>query len=196
MITKFALGALVVLMVGFSAAPGAIAGTTVVTPGPYQRWVNQSKTPTPNIPITVEASVDACPSEMACMSIAARKMYLPTGLPSRKEIFYHELGHQFDWELMTGADRRWFKRNYHRPNRVWLDRTGELDPDRPLDVGEFFAWNYGECALGQIQPWSSIGVGPDYEQLWSGAMRRGCRRIELIAGGSHMGLDRGNKVLP
>ena len=110
---------------------------------PYQRWVEQSDVPTPDVNLRlIEAT---CPPELvgfatACTQRDTFTIWMnPEG--ATKSRFYHELGHNFDYYELG----RWASRQFRRiigDDRRWRTKPGEIG----LSPHEIFAEAYSECA--------------------------------------------------
>jgi hypothetical protein len=136
------------------AAPSAQA-VELVNPdgsrlgGRWQAWADRAKVPT--VPGPVVLTKGECPRRVeGCYwgypdwDAAPRKISIHPTLDDedRRLALMHELGHDFDAHLMTGAARRRFLAimGYSPP---WRDDHGELEP--PI---ERFANAWLACALG------------------------------------------------
>ena len=107
---------LLIALVGSLLLPAAASATTLVSgagqsrPQPYQGWVDQSSVPTPGGVVTLELS--DCPVGPAWASACVLLDEAPTvhlGAMGRdRATLLHELGHVFDEQVMTAADRTRF----------------------------------------------------------------------------------------
>jgi len=125
--------------------PAAASATTLVSgdatrPQPYQGWVDRSEVPTPSGMVGLELS--SCPVgpawASACVFFAERRVHLGAMGRDRATLL-HELGHLFDEESLTDADRARFK-TLTGARGPWL---GDPAADPPF---EQFAEAYSICA--------------------------------------------------
>lgn len=138
------------LLVGLACLavfPGvAQAHTTIVEPVgshfPYQQWVDEAKVPTPNVTLTVEE--EGCPGAEApaCTEPGAYTIWDAAEYKPRK-VFYHELGHNFDYYVLP----EWARVRFSR--LTGNSRDWSADPSGP---NEMFAEAYARCAI----------TGPDF----------------------------------
>jgi hypothetical protein len=133
------LASLVVLAL-FPAA--AQAHTTIIeppgSPHPYQAWVDQSDSPTPEVTLNlVEVSEPCGVRDTVGCTDGTSTIELAANLssPEARRVFFHELGHVFDQEVLTPGERE--------RETVLLHRGG--DPWEPM-VEEAFADSYSWCA--------------------------------------------------
>ncbi len=139
---------------------GAVAGAeaaVLVRPdgapvgGAWQTWVDRSKVPTAPGPVLF--AFDHCPRAVGgCYwgypdwDGRPREVRISPLLTSgngwRREALLHELGHDFDAHVMTGAARRRFMVIMRYPTAPWRGPHGEVQP--PI---ERFADAYSECAI-------------------------------------------------
>ena len=133
-------------MLAASATPAHAASVIDPHQGvyPYQRWVEQSDVPTPDVNLRLIETT--CPPELvgfatACTQRDTFTIWMnPEG--ATKARFYHELGHNFDYyELGRWASRRF--REIIGDDRPWRTKPGEIG----LSPHEIFAEAYGICAL-------------------------------------------------
>lgn len=134
----------VVVALGVAAQASA---ATVVSPEsdqsrPYQRWIDRSRMPTPNVEVTVHRGW--CPTEVAtaCTSPGSSEIWVARRGGATKRTFLHELGHQFDYSTMDDADRD-SMRALIPTQEPW--RSPSLLHSSPHEV---FAAVYAGCALG------------------------------------------------
>ena len=120
-------------------------GATVISPEsgtsrPYQRWVNRARVPTPPIAVTVIG--EPCPTGLgrSCTSPDGPIYIAPSELHPR-HAFYHELGHKFDYTVMTDDGRAAFEA-----------LQGDARPWRssPNSPHEQFAEGYSICAAQKV----------------------------------------------
>jgi hypothetical protein len=92
----------------------AVAGPTMQPYSPkLDGWVKKMHVRYPTVTIPVVWNVGPCPTANACVvrlkgDNTKITMYLWT--KASREVFYHELGHVFDYLKLTNADRTEFKR--------------------------------------------------------------------------------------
>ena len=108
--------------------------------GSYQRWIDQSRAPT--VRGKVRLVLTGCPARprfVGCVySRRLHTIYLTRGAPKLRLVLYHELGHLFDFRLMSGRERQAYKRLIGQSGRAWF---GGLNPP-----AEQFAEAYALCA--------------------------------------------------
>lgn len=129
---------LLLLVVLVFAAPAE--AVTLVTPDgqvaqPEQRWADEAKVPTAVATITVHR--EHCPDsvEPTCASIG--HIWIAPGWGTRA-IFFHELGHVFDYYALTDGDRSAFGAILH-DRRPWRVEGGDAPVERLADT-------YSMCA--------------------------------------------------
>lgn len=163
---------------GFAASAQAV---TIIEPPdahfPYQRWAEEAKMPTPGVSLEViETGADhGCPGHdlnyPACTSPQLGTIWAaPEVLAAHgpRLIFWHELGHNVDVDLLQPWMRERFMALFglSGPWRI----EGEPEPYGP---NERFADVWAECALKpRLAPRAGLGPGPIY-----GAEPMGGRRI-------------------
>ncbi len=104
--------ALVTAVVGLGApepAPAQARTLTAVSKsgkrlgGSFQRWIDRSRTPT--VRGTVRIVLTGCPGRprfAGCVfSRRLRTIYIKRGTEHPRDVLYHELGHLFDFRLMS-----------------------------------------------------------------------------------------------
>jgi hypothetical protein len=134
--------------VALAAAASPAGAATVIDPlqgaHPYQRWVERSEVPTPDV--TLKLIETTCPPDLigfatACTQRDTFTIWMnPEGATRAR--FYHELGHNFDYyELGRWASRQF--REITGDDRPWRTKPGEIG----LSPHEIFAEAYGVCAL-------------------------------------------------
>lgn len=108
--------------------------------GSYQRWIDRSRTPT--VRGKVRLVLTGCPARprfVGCVySRRLHTIYLTRGAPKMRSVLYHELGHLFDYRLLSGRERGAYKRLIGPSGRSWF---GGLNPP-----AEQFAEGYALCA--------------------------------------------------
>jgi hypothetical protein len=79
-----------------------------------------------------------CPDgEGSCSLMGSDDIFIAPGHDRR--VRWHEIGHQFDRQLLTDDDRTWFTRALGRTGEPW---------DGDAGVAETFADAYAACAIG------------------------------------------------
>jgi hypothetical protein len=108
--------------------------------GPYQRWIDRAKVPT--VGGRVRIVLSGCPGRprfAGCVyTRRLRTIYIKRSVADLKGTLYHELGHLFDFRLMSRGERRLYKRLTGQRKRAWF---GGVNPP-----GEQFAEAYALCA--------------------------------------------------
>lgn len=168
-----AIAAFVCLLVGLSLlAAEASAGTVVATPGPWQGYVDASRVPTPPVELEVVVDAAACPGGLGCSVPGSRVIDLSPY--AGRSTFLHELGHEFDFTVLTPGERERF--------------AALLGPERQAmpwwsadeSMGEWFADTYMQCArLPRIDPRWSYTVSNGLLAGWR--LRRECGLIRYAA---------------
>jgi len=151
-----------VLVLGIVLA-GLLAGTAQATviegdpSGVFQRWTDEAKIDTPPDPITVR---DGAPGECGYGTedqAAPACAILPDGIIiTRPDFinrfsFWHELGHDFDAQVLTEEDRARFLELIRLPGRPWDYSEPGVDIHK-TSPREFFADAYAECAASGTDP--------------------------------------------
>jgi hypothetical protein len=136
-----------VLLALLAVAPAAHAVTIVGSDGgplfdPFQRWADRSAMPTPTGKVTVLLHTDACGDAAACTTSLPPTIWF--GKDADRGDFLHELGHQFDYSVMTDAARGSFMRI--------LGLTGAWRSSGPNPTHERFAEAYRMCARDPRHP--------------------------------------------
>ncbi len=139
------------------SASVASAHTTVIEPEgshfPYQGWVDEAAVPTPNLQVTViEEPCPTLPRVEACTALTSpggvttwiSPATFTRGLGWPPLFFYHELGHNFDFAVMSHWSRKRFRllRHSRRPWQTPQER-------RPRGLEEVFADSYAGCAYNR-----------------------------------------------
>lgn len=143
------LALLAALMVAAALSQADLAHARVLTAvsvsgqpmgGSYQRWIDRSRIPT--VRGKVRLVLTGCPARprfVGCVySRRLHTIYLTRGAPKMRSVLYHELGHLFDYRLLSGRERRAYKRRIGQSGRSWF---GGLNPP-----AEQFAEGYALCA--------------------------------------------------
>ncbi len=161
---------LVVLAV-LAVAPAAHAVTVVGTDGapafdPFQRWADRSAMPTPPGKVTIDLDTTRCDGAVACTTSLPPTIWF--GPLADRGDFLHELGHQFDYNVMTDAARASFMRIAHL--------GGPWRSESPNPPHERFAEAYRMCAQNPRRP-DETQMGYLYEPTVR-EHRRACALIE------------------
>ena len=181
---KVWLLSVLVLLVGVGSAE---ARTTIVVEDgeadyPYQRWVDRMKVPTINEAITIAEHpspagnpIATSPNSQIIWLDADHPYYARAGLR-------HELGHRYDYALLSDPLRERFKQIIHDRRTGWrfdaahYNRLGTRE-NPPIEV---FADVYWICSrtlrigAARLEP---VGVKP----ITPPRHRRACRFIRLAA---------------
>jgi len=147
------------VVLAIAAAPADAATTVVRGNGEpaikYQRWVDQSKAPTPDTEVTVHIALcPYAPNANGCVLGTGIWMH-PDRLaePHSARIHWlHEIGHVFDALYMTDSRRARFSAIFGdtRPYWYWQGPLPEGIRPGPRTLGppsERFAQAYSECAI-------------------------------------------------
>lgn len=161
--------------------------STLVNPdgGPshWQKVANASKVATVHARLTVDPDGSVCAPDYACTVNPGDTIWLSPVDPESRFDLFHELGHQFDYRLMTDADRAAYMRlATYSAETSWYgcgDVPGQPGYEQPGCIDytyspqESFADGYADCAIG----------GPDGEwvNIDPGSTRRVCSLIGRIA---------------
>jgi hypothetical protein len=144
-------------------APAADAATTIIEPVgshfPYQRWIDESAVPTPDVTIEVieyEGETGCYDFAEACTAPSEDKVWMAAtedvGFYPR-HAFMHEIGHNFDADVMSEWARERFDALYGLSG-PWRGAPGEMTPS------EWFAEAYAECS---VKPYIAI---PEWEDSY------------------------------
>jgi len=148
----------------FLSLAGTAQAVTLVTPqgqpvgGQWQRWANAVRVPTYRGTVTLNLSPSAatiCFGASGCTAAqdgnAPPEITLATnaqafrGSDTPRETLLYELGHVFDFEYLTNADRRAFLRLWGMRRSVSSWWAGEAHPSFAVP-GERFSEYYLDCA--------------------------------------------------
>src|SRR3954454_22876047 len=107
--------ALVVAGILAAATPASASATTLVLPDgtsrpqPYQSWIDRAHVPTPHGAITLRLGRCAgAPDWATGCAVLGRQEIALTVMARSADRLLHELGHFFDAQVLTRADRaRW-----------------------------------------------------------------------------------------
>jgi hypothetical protein len=156
---------LAVLAIAAPAAP-ALASTTISPESgssyPYQRWVDRSTMPTPDVELkVVEGGCSWHHGDPgSCTYAEARTIWMTTDRGRPKQSFFHELGHNFDYFELGAGERG-----------PLLARMGLAQPwrqDGPRSPHELFAEAFQQCATGHAGEGGVVGPA---------RLKRVCRQI-------------------
>lgn len=132
-------------MIALLFASTAQAQTAVIGSSVYQAWVGQSAMPTPDISLTVVEGT--CPDgPLACTVPAEAMVWMPS---QEQRVFYHELGHNFDYYEMTP----WSRGRYMEIMGLageWEQRSTDYAEEHMHSPNELFAESYALCSF---KPW-------------------------------------------
>lgn len=149
--------------------PGSAQAVVLVNPdgtrlgGHWQKWADRARVPTP--PGSVVVRKGGCPNRGgACAGVDGIWV-----ADNDRGSFLHELGHIFDYRVMTEAARRRFLLIVGSP-LAWRDPTSSWF-DLPV---ERFATGWANCALGR--PNATTGI-----ILKGRTHRRVCSLIRRVA---------------
>lgn len=176
-IMAFVVAALAALPASASAA------TVILAPGgrPYQRWVDHAKVPTP--PTTIQIEETPCPSDdrtSACTWVGGPIHLVPRRLgPVVRHEFLHELGHSFDYLVMTEWARARFLKII-RDSPPW--HAPANSPHEQFAEAWAFCARFGAAKrsrrLRRRMLFASVGYG--YALNWR-THRRACALIQNVA---------------
>jgi hypothetical protein len=158
----------------------ASADTTLVNregralPQRWQSWIHKSLVPI--VPGRVKVSLRGCPAHpnaVGCVySDRLSAVYLDRRRAVLPSTLYHELGHLYDWRVLSNRDRRRFKRLVGKPRQGWF--KGRAQP------AELFAEAYSFCAryrrIKSVRTYATYGYDPTPSQH-----RAACRLIVAAA---------------
>lgn len=153
------------ILLGFGTAPAravTLVNQTGRPIGQYQTWADAAEVPTVAGPLTIQAAGSpSCP--LACSASAGDRVIQPDGttwIDATSQpttwlspdvwpwAFYFELGHQFDWQYLTDADRQQFAVLWQATGSPWWDSQTALDAGWENGLEAAFAADYAWCALG------------------------------------------------
>jgi hypothetical protein len=189
----------VFLFAFFAVGAGAQASTTIIEPVgshfPYQRWIDESQMPTPDVTLEVieQPPGQGCPSVPgvdACSVVAEDRVWIGAADligNNPRETFMHEIGHYEDADVMPEWARERFDTLYGLGGPWLLPGSGQMT------AGEWFAEAYAECAAKPyitLKEWNAVDRGPIYNARPIFEMRvahnKTCRMIEVASGDSRV----------
>lgn len=155
------------------------SATTIYAPPdiPYQQWSDASLVPTPPGSVTVINNASGCPEALGCtgpglpIELEASWDFIHASNPWRslRENFLHELGHQFDYRVLSDSDRDAFRR-IMSDERQWSEG--------PSSPKEKFAEAWATCAQRRSLTLEKVELGFGYEfHPTIGQFRAVCRLI-------------------
>ena len=169
--------------------------------GPYgflQQWANDAQVATIPGDLAIDVSTTDCRGALAC-SDGPFSVVMPDGsllsYPTHtavtyvtpwvdRESFYWELGHQFDWNLLSHQQRQAFQTLWRMTNVPWWD-TYESVVKRNIEDGveAEFALVYALCATGQSP--DSVQLLDMPQQPWMAAPEVTCATIDYVGAVDH-----------
>jgi hypothetical protein len=182
-----------VLVVAFLIACAVAAPAQAVTlvdqggrpiGGYLQQWADGAKVPTVGGDLTLitHGAGPTCP--VSCSqgpgdsviepdgslwtedALVPAEVWLVSG-PGTPYYLYAELGHEFDWRYLTGAERHEFAEEWQSALPWWSTETA-LSTGREDGLEAVFAADYADCALGR-EPlgttWVQTTEPPDPQQI-------------------------------
>lgn len=156
-----------------TASPASALTITTTDTRPLAAWATRALVPLSPAAVTIERGVCPPSASMFSRSCAINTAPLTIWLSGRdgSPTLYHELGHIFDYTVMTDAARAEFGRIVH-DTRPW--RSAKNSPH------EKFAQAYEACAMHRkiSGPLWDVGYGYDPSPTM---YRRACRLIRRAA---------------
>ena len=149
-------------------------------PQPYQGWADELKLPTTPGVVTLRLDGDGCPA-VACALAQPATIWHLAG--ARRGDFHHELGHHFDYTVMTPDARGAFMEVMGLVGRAWRERGGNSPHER-------FAEAYRMCARSLLSA-DDRSQGYDYQPTRS-QHRRVCALIVRTGAGTAGALGGGS----
>lgn len=145
--TKYILAGLAALAL-IVAVPTASATEIVGLDAPaIQLWANEAKMPTPPGNVEIRGIEDdaTCSDEWACALPGV--IYIDAAVPLHdlRPAFLHEMGHEFDFELLTESERSEFTELAGVPGRPWDFEIPGVDIHK-TSPREYFAEAFGLCS--------------------------------------------------
>jgi hypothetical protein len=145
------------VVLGLLGASGAEARTTIIEPpgshGTYQRWVDGALVDTYGGTVELSADLSVCENELLDGCAFRSGAHIVVGPSHPRFVFFHELGHVYDFTVLTPQGRDEFRRING------LTTSWEESPDPPTVEGfgrqppsEMFADAYAVCASVR-RPW-------------------------------------------
>lgn len=158
----------------------AEAQTTIIWPNgevaePYQRWIDHSVMPTYDGTVLLTDDTSECDLDLSGVEGCARIDPLPWIVvdPARfgesaaeyrldkRWVTFHELGHIFDFTVMTDAEREEFERINRYPGEweISPDPTAPFEGEPPR---EMFADAYANCSIDHHPEFAAARGGARY----------------------------------
>jgi hypothetical protein len=139
-----------------AVAPVQPPSLVLVTPsgapvgGQWQQWVDQMRMPTVSGQLTFTSPSDLCGglSTVGC-STGPQFGYPYELAASDRNSLYFELGHMYDWQYLTDANRRSLSQSWGASGQPWLDSTASLNKGAEDGLEAIFAAVYADCAFGR-----------------------------------------------
>jgi hypothetical protein len=162
-----------VLLLLLVLAPAAVAHTTITggTSGKWQRWIDHAKVPTADEEVALLE--EACPGSdvRGCTAPDPPTIYVSPATLTPLIVLFHELGHRFDYKVMSESSRAAFADSIGRSGVPWRDGTS-------ASLAEVFAETWAHCAY-PAGAWGTFGVAaPAGHRL-----RAACRVIRRVYSG-------------
>ena len=133
--------------------------------GKWQAWADAARVPTVSGALLFSTDPTSCQGASGCSD--GPPMYGPVAHTfmapgATRHALYFELGHQFDWNVLTDADRQYLARVWLVPHANWWDSAESLGQANEDGLEAAFAGIYADCALGENDQGFAIvaGVGP------------------------------------
>lgn len=126
--------------------------------GQWQRWANEMRVPTVRrltLDVSATDAAEFCGAPGACS--ARGETIVAPGV--NRDSFYYELGHQFDWRYLTGADHRFLAREWGDPGAAWEDSPGSVAHHAEDGLEAVFPRIYADCAEGVNDQGSDLETG-------------------------------------
>lgn len=176
---RLLLQAVLVGVILASLAGTASAGTIVTTPGPYQGYIDAARVPTPSMEVFVVVDAAACPGGLGCSIPGSGEIDLSPYVATSRSVFLHEIGHEFDFTVLTAGERERFAAILGEPRRTMPWWSGSYG----WSMGEWFADAYMQCArLPRVDPRVAYSVGSGLLAGWR--LRRECGLIRYAGASS------------
>lgn len=164
---------LIAALASVTASPASALTITTTDTRPLAAWATRALVPLAPVTVTIERGVcppDASMFRRSCAINASPVTIWLSGRDGRPTL-YHELGHVFDYTVMTDAARGEFGRIVH-DTRPW--RSAKNSPH------EKFAQAYAACAMHHAISGPLWDTGYDYDPTPT-MHRRACRLIRRAA---------------
>jgi hypothetical protein len=174
--------AVVVVALGATEAQAHTTITCEPCSYPYQQWVDEAKVPTPDVTLTVVEVTDSngCPTRVLAYTgcTSEQLIWLDPQAAYPRHLFFHEVGHNFDTDLLPAWGRERFMSLYGLSGEWQVD----TEPAPTETPSELFAEVYAGCAiLPHVSARHTLGRWPIYgaQPLGGrGRYNRACRMID------------------